>query len=241
LVGNSRTHGWGPTTVAAGGDRPCPYARYALRPLAACGSVSTLPEHTRIPDQPSSLEIRPATAERWSDLADLFERRGPRGGKPVVDGCWCQFWHQRGKGYSAGFGKPNRLRLEEQVRSTPPPGLLAYLDGEAVGWCRLGPREEFERLEASPRLARVDDERVWSVVCFYVHPAAKRQGVASALLEAATGFAAERDAPILEAYAVDAGHANIDAYTGYLPMYLEAGFEPVKDAGRRTIVRRSLT
>jgi hypothetical protein len=33
---------------------------------------------------------------------------------------------------------------------------------------------------------------------------------------------------------------NIDAYTGYLPMYLAAGYEPVKDAGRRTIVRRSL-
>jgi GNAT superfamily N-acetyltransferase len=77
-------------------------------------------------------------------------------------------------------------------------------------------------------------------VCFYVHPAAKRQGVASALLEAAAGFAAEQGAAILEAYAVDSGHANIDAYTGYLPMYLAAGYEPVKEAGRRTIVRRSL-
>ncbi len=34
---------------------------------------------------------------------------------------------------------------------------------------------------------------------------------------------------------------NIDAYTGYLPMYLAAGFEEVRDAGRRTIVRRKLS
>ncbi len=121
------------------------------------------------------------------------------------------------------------------------PGLLAYSGGIPVGWCRLGPRETFERLEHSPRLARVDDEDVWSVVCFYVHPSAKRHGVASALLEAAIAHAASHGARILEGYAVAAGHMNIDAYTGYLPMFLDAGFEPVRDAGRRTIVRRALT
>jgi len=33
---------------------------------------------------------------------------------------------------------------------------------------------------------------------------------------------------------------NLDAYTGYLPMFLAAGFEAVGDGGRRTIVRRRL-
>jgi GNAT superfamily N-acetyltransferase len=204
--------------------------------LCACGHtpVTTGVTATR------ELEIRPATADRWNDLTELFERRGPRGGKPVVDGCWCQFWHLRGRAYGSGFGEPNRLRLEEEVRSTPPPGLLAFRDGEAVGWCRVGPREHFARLEASPRLARIDDVQVWSLVCFYVHPAAKRQGVAAALLDAAAAFAAEHGAPALEAYAVDARHPNIDAYTGYLPMFLAAGYDVVKEAGRRTIVRRRL-
>jgi len=90
------------------------------------------------------------------------------------------------------------------------------------------------------RSARVDDEEVWSVVCFYVHPSAKREGVASALLEAAVAHVGERAARIIEGYAVAEGHMNIDAYTGYLPMFLEAGFEPVRSAGRRTIVRRRL-
>jgi GNAT superfamily N-acetyltransferase len=155
-------------------------------------------------------------------------------------GCWCQYWHLRGKAYHDGWGAANRARLERQVRSGDAPGLLAYLEGEAVGWCRLGPRETFERLEASRPLARIDDADVWSVVCFYVHPTAKRRGVASSLLEAAGAHAASRGASILEGYAVRAGHANIDAYTGYLPMFLAAGFEPVGDGGRRTIVRRRL-
>jgi GNAT superfamily N-acetyltransferase len=158
----------------------------------------------------------------------------------MTAGCWCQFWLVRGKAYRAGWKGGHRERLEEEVRSGSEPGLLAYLEDEPVGWCRVGPRESFARIEASKVLARVDDNPVWSLVCFYVHPAAKRRGVASALLEAASAHAASKGSPFLEAYPVGAAHPNIDAYTGYLPMFLAAGFEAVGAGGRRTIVRRSL-
>jgi GNAT superfamily N-acetyltransferase len=184
------------------------------------------------------IDVRPATPRRWDDLADLFTRRGPRGGDPITAGCWCQFWHLRGKEYTAGCHGGNRARLEEQIGSGP--GLLAYLDGQAVGWCRVGPRESFARLEHSRALARINDEPVWAVVCFYVHPAAKRRGVASALLDGAIAHASAKGASILEAYAARPGHPNIDAYTGYLPMFVAAGFEPVGEGGRRTIMRRHI-
>jgi GNAT superfamily N-acetyltransferase len=184
------------------------------------------------------IDVHPATAGRWDNLADLFTRPGPRGGTPQTDGCWCQFWRVRGKAYWSGHGAGHRAKLEEEVRGGEKPGLLAYLDGVPVGWCRLGPRESFERLERSAKLRRVDDEDVWSIVCFYVHPDAKRKGVASTLLDAAVERAASSGAPIVEAYPVRSGHHNIDAYTGYLPMFLDAGFEVVRDAGRRIVVRR---
>jgi GNAT superfamily N-acetyltransferase len=187
------------------------------------------------------VEVHAATPERWDDVADLFRRPGPRGGTPITAGCWCQFWHQRGKDYTAGFDGGNRRRLEEQIRSGGEPGLLAYDDERAVGWCRIGPREMFERLEASRTLARTDDVPVWSLVCFYVHPTAKRRGVATALLDAAVVHASANGATTVEAYAARPGHPNIDAYTGYLRMFLAAGFEPVGSGGRRTIVRRELT
>ena len=107
------------------------------------------------------------------------------------------------------------------------PGLLAYLDGVPVGWCRIGPREMFDRLEHSATLRRVDDERVWSVVCFYVHPTAKRQGVARALLAGAEQLAARHGARLVEAYPVGPKQINLDAYTGYAPMYAAAGYDVV--------------
>ncbi len=186
------------------------------------------------------LDVRVAAADRWDDVRELFERPGPRGGQPQTDGCWCQFWHLRGKAYWDGHGTANRARLETEIRGGAEPGLLAYVDGTPVGWCRLGPRESFERLEHSPKLARVDDRDVWSVVCFYVYPSAKRDRVASTLLEAALARAAAHGAPALEGYPVREGHMNIDAYTGYLAMFVRAGFEVVRNAGRRTIVRRQL-
>lgn len=188
----------------------------------------------------SSIDVHAATPERWDDVADLFERKGPHGGLPQTDDCWCQFWHLRGNAYWDGHGMGNRRRLEAEIRSGTEPGLLAYVDDVLVGWCRVGLRESFDRLEHSSKLVRIDDQDVWSVVCFYVHPSAKRGGVAATLLEAAIERAAAHGAPILEGYAVRDGHMNIDAYTGYLSMFLEAGFEVIRDAGRRTIVRRGL-
>ena len=196
-------------------------------PVKLCFSLVTIETHT-------------ATSERWQDVAELFERKGPRGGTPQTDGCWCQFWRLRGNAHWEGHGAGNRAALEDEVRSGAEPGLLAYVDDMAVGWCRVGPREAFPRLAHSRNLARVDDEPTWAAVCFYVHPEAKHHGVASALLDAAIARAAAHSAAFLEGYPVRPGHMNIDAYTGYLPMFLAAGFAPVRDAGRRVVVRRGL-
>jgi GNAT superfamily N-acetyltransferase len=183
------------------------------------------------------IEIRAASTADWDDVADLFTRPGPRGGVPIPSQCWCQYWVTRGSGYWAA---DNDVKLERQLREGDVHALLARRDGVAAGWCRLGPRGTFLRLAHSRTLAPVDDVAVWSVVCFFVHPDAKRQGVASALLETAVDYAREQGAPALEGYAARPHHPNIDSYTGYLPMFLAAGFEHVRDGGRRAIVRKEL-
>jgi GNAT superfamily N-acetyltransferase len=130
------------------------------------------------------------------------------------------------------------------------PGLLAYRAGTVVGWVSVGPREDYERLAYSKVLAPVDDRPVWSIVCFVVGRAARGQGVAAALLDAAIDYARGHGATMLEAYPVEVAageriHAG-EVYKGTLSMYERAGFKVVDrrqwNAGTpvRPIVRRAL-
>ncbi|MGH2725419.1 MAG: GNAT family N-acetyltransferase, partial [Actinomycetota bacterium] len=101
------------------------------------------------------------------------------------------------------------------------------------------------RIERSRVLGPVDDEEVWSVVCFYIHRKERASGVGSALLQAAVDEAAKRGAKIVEGYPVDPRDgkiSNASAYTGVEKMFRDAGFEEVerRSAGR-PIMRKSVT
>jgi GNAT superfamily N-acetyltransferase len=141
----------------------------------------------------SGLRIEPLTIDRFDDLAALFRE----GGDPRW--CFCMYWRLRGKDFSAATVARNRARLRDLAGGPLAPGLVAYRGDRAVGWCSLGPREDFERLERSRIIPRVDDQSVWSIVCFAVSKSARGEGVAAVLLEAATEWAGEQGAKILEA------------------------------------------
>jgi hypothetical protein len=63
-----------------------------------------------------------------------------------------------------------------------PPGVLVYVDGEIAGWCSVSPRTSYHRLVHSRVIPQLDDEPVWSVVCFVVRAPFRRQGIAGHLL-----------------------------------------------------------
>ena len=86
-------------------------------------------------------------------------------------------------------GDGNKTAIRKIVKTGEVPGLLAYADGEPVGWCAIGPREAYPRLATSRTLKPLDDQRVWSVTCFFVARARRRRGVTVELLKAATEFA----------------------------------------------------
>ena len=194
------------------------------------------------------LEIKPLTPQRLPDLASLFEQ----GGDPKW--CWCASFRVRGMDFTKARPADNRAVLEKAARTDArkgrAPGLVAYRDGEAIGWVSLAPREDFERLERSTVLARVDEKPVWSIVCFVVGRRARGQGVANALLAAAIDYARDHGATLLEAYPADvAGEGRIpsaNAYMGTLSMFERAGFAEVarrqanSSVRPRPIVRRAI-
>jgi GNAT superfamily N-acetyltransferase len=184
----------------------------------------------------SALRVVPATAARWPDLVDLFERRGPRGGHRNTPGygCWCMYWRDRGLEH----GAPKKRALGALVRAGREPGLLAYDGQEAVGWISVAPREDYPVLLSSPQYRpRDEDDGVWSVVCFVVDRPRQREGVAGTLLDGAVEHARARSAAALEAYP---HRLRKDNYMGQLDLFRERGFQVVRETATRAVVRRPL-
>jgi hypothetical protein len=55
------------------------------------------------PGNPPHVEVHVVTPDRWNDLVQLFERKGPRGGVPIPGHCWCMLWRDE-QGRDPGRG-----------------------------------------------------------------------------------------------------------------------------------------
>jgi GNAT superfamily N-acetyltransferase len=182
-------------------------------------------------------DVQPLTPERWPDLEALFGERG------ASSGCWCMWWRVPAKDWERDAGATNKRAFRSIVRAGPPPGLLAYHDGKPVGWVAVAPRDEFPRLDRSPKLKRVDDVPVWSVTCFYIDRWYRGTGVGGTLLAAAVEHAREHGATSIEGYPLDPGDGkvtNAAAFTGVLDMFRAAGFDEIARRGGRPVLRREL-
>jgi GNAT superfamily N-acetyltransferase len=151
------------------------------------------------------------------------------------------YWRLTRSQFTGQQGELNRRSIKALVDSGNIPGIMAYLDDEPVGWCSIAPREEFSALARSRILKPVDDQSVWSVVCFFISRSQRRQGLSVQLLKAAVEFAAGRGARIIEGYPVEPkqGKApDVFVYTGLSSTFLQAGFtEVLRRSETRPIMR----
>jgi GNAT superfamily N-acetyltransferase len=184
------------------------------------------------------LTFQPLTPKRWSDLERLFGERG------ACAGCWCMWWRLTRKQFKVCKGAKNRTAFRKIVGSGAEPGVLAYAGNEAIGWCAVGPRENYPLLENSRTLARVDEKPVWSVTCLFVARPFRRKGVSSQLLAAAAAHASRQGACLLEGYPIEPRHNSVpDAFvwTGLASAFRKAGFREVaRRSATRPIMRLKL-
>jgi len=184
---------------------------------------------------PPALEVHPLTPQRWKDLEALFGERGACGG------CWCMWWRLQRSQFEKQKGEENKRAFKKIVDSGEVPGLLAYVNGQPVAWCAVAPRETYPVLERSRTLKRIDDQPVWSVVCFFVAKPFRRKGVTANLLKAAVEYAKKQGARIVEGFPVEpkkTGMSDAFAYTGLVSTFRKAGFvEVLRRSKTRPIMR----
>lgn len=179
------------------------------------------------------LKFMPLTPERWNDFEKLFGDNGACGG------CWCMWWRLKRLEYEKQKGAGNKKSFKKIVSSGTIPGIIAYDKDNPIGWCAIEPRESYALLENSRVLKRIDEEKVWSVVCFFIHKKYRRKGVTEKLLEAALKYAKKNKAKIVEGYPIDSEKTpSVFAWTGFASAFLKVGFKEVhRGSPTRPIMR----
>lgn len=170
-----------------------------------------------------------AAPGRWDDVQRALSGGGD--GKA----CQCAWWTMTNAEWNATTADDKRERLHDEIRTGPPPGIIAYVDGEAAGWVRIGPRTAQARIARTRNIAATtqepfDDTDVWAVTCFVVRREHRRYGLTAILLDAAVEYAAASGARIIEAYPTDTStgkHSSNSLFVGTLTTFLTAGFTEV--------------
>jgi len=180
-----------------------------------------------------NIDFHPVTAERWPDLAAFFEQNG----NPNY--CWCMRWRMRSSDFGKDDAAGRRRKLKTLVQENTPVGVLAYHDGNVIGWCSVAPRATYVALERSRTLKRIDDQPVWSVVCFFIDRPYRQQGLGRRLLEAAVEYAKAQGATVVEGYPAEPGQSY--QFMGAPATFEAVGFHKAAIASNgRPIVRLKL-
>ena len=181
------------------------------------------------------LSCKALTEKTWGDFENLFGKNGACGG------CWCMAWRIKPNIFKQKKGDGNKRAMKQLVKNGEHIGLIGYADKKPVAWCAFAPREKYIRLENSKVLAPIDEEKVWSVSCFFIAKEFRRSGLSTELLNAVIEFAKKKKVKILEAYPSVPYNNNIPAafaWTGIPSSFEKAGFsEAARRSKSRPIMR----
>ena len=185
------------------------------------------------------IEVLPATA-RWDDFASFMVPR-----RPGASGCVCMTYR------NSSLDMPGRIaHMRSLCDSEPGPGVLVYVDGDVAGWCSVAPKSTHRALLNSRTIPRIEDDDVWSVVCFVIRSGYRRGGLMHRLLDGAIAHAQDMGAPALEGYPVDPGNGRVDQTSGYVGtvnLFESHGFDRIRQTSGhrggkpRWLVRRPLS
>lgn len=187
----------------------------------------------------AALTIRPLTAASRADFLRYFD--GPAfADNPRWAFCYCQFlyvdhaqvcWNERS-------AEQNRAAACERIACGGMQGLLAYRDGDVVGWCNAAPRTLLDAFASEPD---PDAQRLGQITCFVVAKPHRRTGVARALLAAACAQLHQQGLSLIEARPSRRAASDAQHHHGPLSLYLAAGFSVHReDADGTVVVRRAL-
>ncbi|HEX6548485.1 MAG TPA: GNAT family N-acetyltransferase [Candidatus Dormibacteraeota bacterium] len=221
--------GPGVAFLAAEGRYVLPGLRLAADPAAQ----AEIARRERI----GPIEIADVTPERLGDYQSFFDHDAFRD-YPVWAACYCATPMIDSE--EDRTPEQNRAEVSERIDRGELTALLAYAEGKPVAWCHWGTVTRLAGIKAKFGLDPGEQDGVGSLACFVVSSPYRGHGLAGRLLEAALDRMRAAGLEFAEGYPLAAGETAQANWRGPLEMYLRAGFEPYREAGKWVVVRRRL-
>ena len=191
-----------------------------------------------------SVSIEPLTPDLWPAFEDLFGKQG------ACYGCWCTYFRMPPATRRASSNMRNKDVIKARIEAGPPPGLLAFEDGVALGWMQIGPRVDVpewnNKGRASAPLADggAEDPAVWAISCFFIRNKARGRGLTHQLVAGGVDYARRNGARLVEACPIRESKdaRSLGLFVGSARVFEKAGFSTVveRKAGR-PLMRLELT
>lgn len=219
--------------------------KYDLQNNLQCRSMVKRPPDQSGTDLPVS--IVPANRAPWEDVELVVGRARCHGAL-----CFCQRFKIAESAWRTTSDEERADRLRNQTccghpKSNKTSGLLAYSNGEPVGWCSVEPRTAYPyitdaRMASKERDLDRSDGSVWAAACFVTRTEFRRRGVSRALAASAVDFARSRGARAIEGYAMISGPGKEitwgELHVGSLSIFAAAGFHEIARPSLRRVVMR---
>jgi len=122
-------------------------------------------------------------------------------------------------------------------------GILVYSNGQPVGWCQYGPKDELPRIDAGNIYRKLllgnEGRRLWRITCFWVDRRHRNRGVARTGLKAALKCIGRKGGGLVEAYPASRKGFPADWFDT-MSMFKKEGFEIVAPFGKDNVLMRRM-
>lgn len=194
----------------------------------------------------SEFTIKEFSTETWDDFAKLFSQGNG------WDHCWCVHFHRprplaKENWLAARAARALRNRREQQtlLKQGGSHGILVYADGQPVGWCQYGRREELTRIDSNRNYPQLEspaaNTKFWRITCFVVDRKYRRRGIAGLALQAALASIKKQGGGLVEAFPVEnwknKAFGNMST-NGIVSMFRKQGFQIASPFGNTNVVMR---
>jgi len=140
------------------------------------------------------LTFKAVSRNNWNKFTILF------GAKGACGNCWCMYYRLSKIDFKEGkLNDGNKEAMYELVKQNKSTSIIASYQDVPIAWCAFAPREDFDKLKKSRVHKPIDNEKVWSIPCTFIHKDFRRKGVSVALLKGLIKYAAQNNIKIIEA------------------------------------------